>query len=397
MPPSDSFGVYIHVPWCSRRCGYCDFYAGVTRDPEVLRLGGERLRADLARQLASPAWSEGAIHSVYLGGGTPSLLPPEFFRQLLGPGPLAERLLPGAEITVELNPEHITDELAGSLVAAGITRASLGAQSADPGALAFLDREHDLDDLQRGLQRLRAAGLTNLSLDLIYQLPGQTATALRREIAALRALDPPHISAYGLGYEAGTRLDLRRRQGRVTPLDGDHSARLFRLLSKELRTAGYQHYEVSSFCRAGQESRHNRGYWELRDCLAVGPGASAWLNPQRATILTGQAEPWGLRLNRLPNLRLFNDAVDAGQPTPAEADRPDRDAALLEAVYLGLRWRQGLERRVLVGRFGALTADGIWARARLHRRRFQHCNGERLVLRPENWVLLDELVLSLLG
>ncbi|MCB1048696.1 MAG: hypothetical protein KDC10_15990, partial [Calditrichaeota bacterium] len=90
-------------------------------------------------------------------------------------------------------------------------------------------------------------------------------------------------------------------------------------------------------------------------------------------------------------------AVDAGQPTPAEADRPDRDAALLEAVYLGLRWRQGLERRVLVGRFGALTADGIWARARLHRRRFQHCNGERLVLRPENWVLLDELVLSLLG
>lgn len=390
------FRIYIHVPWCSRRCGYCDFYAAVTRDPAVLARGADRLLADLDRQLALPEWSTGRVESVYLGGGTPSLMPASFFGRLLGRTGLADRLAPGAEITVELNPEHLDENLARALAEAGVNRISLGAQSTRPEALAFLDREHTVRDLEQGLGHLRRAGLYDISLDLIYQLPGQDRRTLDQDLDRLLALEVPHLSAYGLGYEPGTRLDLRRRQGRVTPLDGDRSAGLFRHLSRRLIRAGYRHYEVSSFCRPGHESRHNRGYWLQDDCLAVGPGASAWLGPRRAALRGGIPAPWGLRLNHLGNLRLFAEAVDLGRPVPAGEDRPDRDAALLEAVYLGLRWRGGLDLEDIAGRFGRTQAEALRQRAQRFRRRFRRCNRQGLELAPAQWVLLDELVLELL-
>jgi oxygen-independent coproporphyrinogen-3 oxidase len=398
----DDFRIYIHVPWCSRRCGYCDFYAGVTRDAQVLHQGGQRLLKDLERQLARPVWSTGAVLSVYLGGGTPSLMPASWFAELLGSSFLKDRLAPGAEITVELNPEHLDTELAEGLARAGVNRVSLGAQSTRPEALAFLDREHGVSDLERGLALLRARGISEISMDLIYQLPGQGLAELDQDLDTLLALDVPHLSAYGLGYEPGTRLDLRRRQGRVTPLDGDRCARLYRHLSRRLELAGLVHYEVSSFCRPGHESAHNRGYWLGDDCLAVGPGASAWMSPARAARFRHDSSgpepeaPWGLRLNHLGNLRLFNQAVDQGQAVPAERDAPDREAALLEAVYLGLRWRGGLERSRIAARFGQDQAEALWHRARCFRHRFRHCNRERLELEPGQWVLLDELVLELL-
>lgn len=403
----NSFGLYLHTPFCAVKCGYCDFYSLAPADSTHVGRMGRALLTATARLLEQPPWRERALHSVYVGGGTPSLLPAGFFRELLG-GRVAERLLPGAEITVEMNPESVRRPWLDSLARLGVTRASLGVQSFSPAALRFLDRAHTPGQAARVRRQVSAAGIPAVGLDLIYQLPGQTLAELERELDALLALEPEHISAYGLGWEPGTRLEARRLSGETAPLDPERAAPLYLRLSRVLRRAGYLHYEVSNFARPGHASRHNSSYWWEGDVLAVGPSAvSAWTDAD------------GRRRRRFPaDWRAFQMAVEEGRQPDWPEEALSEDEAWLEALYVGLRWRGGLDMDALEPRFGAPRVQQLREQVRrLGGPRLESARGrdralaglfparaagrppraagEILRLRSEEWLLLDEWLLRL--
>ncbi|MFA7332561.1 MAG: coproporphyrinogen-III oxidase family protein [Candidatus Delongbacteria bacterium] len=403
-----SFGLYLHTPFCAVKCGYCDFYSLPPEQPAEVGRVGAALLAATARLLEQPPWRGRPLHSVYVGGGTPSLLPAAFFRGLLGAGPVRERLLPGAEITVEMNPESVRRPWLDGLARLGVSRASLGVQSFQPTLLRFLDRAHTPGQAARVRAAVRAAGIPACGLDLIYQLPGQTEAELARELESLLALEPEHVSAYGLGWEPGTRLEARRRMGETAPLEPERAARLYLRLSRTLRRAGYGHYEVSNFARPGQAARHNSSYWWEGDVLAVGPSAvSAWTEAGRR------------RRRRFPaDWRTFARAVEEGRPPDWPEEPLSGEEAWLEALYVGLRWRGGLDLGRLEARFGSRRVEGLRERVRrlggprLESARGRdralgglfapgtpgrppRATGEILRLRPEEWLLLDEWLVRL--
>jgi oxygen-independent coproporphyrinogen-3 oxidase len=409
--PNPSYGLYLHTPFCASKCGYCDFYSLAPDDRAQPPAMAAALLAALRQLLEQEPWRGRPVHSLYVGGGTPSLLPASFFNALLGPrATLRKRLLPGAEITVEMNPESVRPAWLARLAALGVTRASLGVQSFDPARLAFLERTHSPGQAARALGWIRASGIPALGLDLIYQLPGQTARELDAELEQALAFAPEHISAYGLGIEPGTALEARRRRGELRPLDGERAARLYLRLSRALRRAGYLHYEVSSFARPGHAARHNSSYWWEGDVLAVGPSAvSAWTEGGRR------------RRRRFPaDWRAFLAACRAGGLPEWPEEALDRDAAWLEALALGLRWRGGVDLERLAARFGAERVAALREKARRlgprgprersargTRRtlgRFfgtrglpepPRATGAALALAPEQWLLLDEVLLRL--
>lgn len=406
-------GLYLHLPWCRIKCGYCDFYSLPTEDGALVERTGRALLADAAAVLAAEPGLR--LDTVYVGGGTPSLLPAEFFRALLDPaGPVGERLVPGAEVTVEMNPETVRPGWLPALAEAGVTRASLGLQSFAPERLAFLERAHTAGTARRVAREVREAGLPGLGLDLIYQLPGQTPAELEREIEQLLELEADHVSAYGLGWEPGTRLEARWKRGEAAPLDGDLAAELFSLLSERLRAAGWLHYEVSNFARPGAGGRHNSRYWQGGETLAAGPGAvgnRAAGDPAAGS--PGRPRRW----KRAADWRRWLDAVEAGEAPPLSLDEPDAEGRLLERAFLGLRWAGGLPLAALRREFGDARAERLLERAgrgplaaalergagpgprdtlrRLFAEPPIEDGGGALRLTPEDWLLLDEIVVEL--
>jgi len=401
------FGLYLHTPFCAVKCGYCDFYSLPPDDAGDVGRVGRALLSATESLLREGPWAGRGIHTLYVGGGTPSLLPQSFFRRLLK-GPVGDRLLPGAEITVEMNPESVRRRWLDALAALGVTRASVGVQSFQTRHLRFLDRAHSPGQASRVVHALRQSGIPAVGLDLIYQLPGQSRLSLMRDVQALLDLAPDHISAYGLGWEPGTRLEARRRAGECAPQDADQAARHFLHLSRTLRQAGYVHYEVSNFARPGQGARHNVSYWWEGDVLAVGPSAvSAWTEGGRR------------RRHRFPaDWRGFLLAVEEGVRPHWPAEDLGEDEAWLEALYVGLRWLGGVDVQRLRQRFGQERVQALLERvkqlggpcvegARAHRRRVAElmgrsgpalpppAQGEVLRLPPEQWLLLDEWLLRL--
>ena len=405
-----SFGLYLHAPFCTVKCGYCDFYSLPAEDAGQVSRAGDSLLAVLPRLLEEAPWRGRRVHSVYVGGGTPSLLPEAFFQALLADSPLRRLLLPDAEITVEMNPESVRPDWLARLAAQGVTRASLGVQSFDEGRLAFLDRAHRPGQALQALAWVRASGIPGLGLDLIYQLPGQDEAGLDADLEQALAFRPEHVSAYGLGYEPGTPLGAKRRLGQVVPLDEERAARLYLRLSRALRRAGYLHYEVSNFARPGHGARHNASYWWEGDVLAVGPSAvSAWTEAGRRRRRRFAAD-W----------RAFASSGEDGRRPAWPEEDLDTRAAWLEALSVGLRWSGGLDLGALEARFGeAAVADLRGRVARLSSRGpvLQTARGRRqglarlfgaagrplppptigpvLRLPPERWLLLDEILLRL--
>jgi oxygen-independent coproporphyrinogen-3 oxidase len=261
--------LYVHLPFCAHRCGYCDFVTAVGRreqhaayvDALLRELGGER------HVLADP------LETVFLGGGTPTFTAlPELVR-------LLEALPQAAEITVEANPETVTPELARALRASGVTRVSLGAQSFQPRLLEVLERGAQPDDVRRAFAHLREAGFDNLSLDLVYGIPGQSVDDLEADLAAAVALGPEHLSCYELEAKPGTRF---------THAWGDELARqaeamedYFERVVATLTAHGYRWYETANFCRDGRRALHNLGYWLGRDYLGIGIGAVSTVDGER--------------------------------------------------------------------------------------------------------------------
>ena len=303
--------LYVHLPFCAHRCGYCDFVTAVGR-PDAHGAYVEALLAELARERGLLA---DRLETVYLGGGTPTFTEPGALEQLLSSLPSA------AEITVEANPETVTPELARLLRAAGVTRVSLGAQSFQPGLLRVLERRARPDDVRRAFYHLRLAGFDNISLDLIYGIPDQSASDLSRDLEEALALGPEHLSCYELEAKVGTRF---------THVHGEELARqaeamegYFEQVVEVLVGVGYRWYETANFCRPGQESRHNLAYWLGQDYVGLGVGA----------VSTVGARRW----QNGPGLARYLAAATAGRRPPRELELRDAETKLRERLMLGLR------------------------------------------------------------
>src|ERR1700683_1816609 len=278
QPPP--LALYVHFPWCVRKCPYCDFNSHALQGelPQAAYLA--RLTADLAAQ--APHVQGREIVSVFLGGGTPSLFSPQAIAQLLAAAPAHLTLAPDAEVTLEANPGTIERGAFAEYRAAGVTRVSLGAQSFDADALRALGRIHSPAETQRAAAELHAAGLANFNLDLMYGLPGQDAPAALRDVQAALALEPAHLSHYQLTLEPGTVF-----AARPPPLpDEDSAERMLSECAAQFDAAGFERYEVSAYARAAARCRHNLNYWTFGDYLGVGAGAHGKLTyPERGEIV----------------------------------------------------------------------------------------------------------------
>ena len=347
------FGVYLHVPFCRVRCGYCDFNTytatelrGARQDAyadEVLREIALSERVLTARGPLRPA------STVFFGGGTPTLLPAGDLARMLAGVRGTFDLAPGAEVTVEANPDTVTDEMAAHLAEAGVTRLSIGMQSAVPHVLSALDRTHDPANVATAVAAARAAGL-DVSVDLIYGAPGESLDDWRASVETAVSLEPDHISAYALIIEQGTKLERQIRRGEVPTPDDDLQADMYELVDERLGDAGLDWYEVSNWARGAEHrSRHNLAYWQGQDWWGYGPGAHSHVA--------------GLRWWNVKHPAAYAQRLAAGESPAAGRERPDEAARRLESVLLRSRISEGLPTSELEGEgryaVAALIADGL--------------------------------------
>jgi putative oxygen-independent coproporphyrinogen III oxidase len=378
------FGVYLHVPFCSVRCGYCDFNTYTL--PELGGHGAsvstfaDAAVAELALAGQVLDGTAPAVETVFIGGGTPTLLPaPDLVRMLDGIREVLG-LETGAEVTTEANPDSVTPEDLRQLAAGGFTRVSVGMQSAVPHVLAVLERTHRPENVERAVAAAREAGLQT-SVDLIYGTPGESLEDWRTSLAAAIALEPDHVSAYALVVEDGTRLAAQVRRGVVPAPEDDDEAAKYELADEMLAAAGYQWYEVSNWARRpAARCRHNEGYWRDANWWGVGPGAHSHV---------GGVRWWNVKHPSAYAERLrAGTSPAAGRETLTEEQRHD------ERVLLGVRLADGLPLSDLdpVGRraVAGLVADGLVDGAAAVR-------SSSVVLTRRGRLLADTVVRRLLG
>lgn len=355
---SAPFALYVHVPWCRHVCPYCDFNV-VARAQPPEDAWRATIAAELRAHAAAGAWAGRCVKSVFLGGGTPSLLEPATIGAVLSAVADAFGLEPDAEVTLEANPGTVTaDSLAGYRTA-GVTRLSLGAQSFQPALLATLGRDHAPADTVAAMAAARAAGLADVSLDLIFAVPGETLALWEEDLARAVALEPTHVSAYALTWEEGTPFHAWRARGRLVAVDEDAEAAMADAADERLTAAGYGRYEISSWARPGFASRHNTSYWDGSDYLGVGPGAHSFVavpTPQRS-VAVRDPDAW-------------RAAVERTGSGVGECERLTPAIARAEFVITGLRRVAGADADEFVRRFGLpldaafphvvqLVADGL--------------------------------------
>ena len=358
---SDAWGVYVHVPWCRRRCPYCAFYVEVDRGGDREEFA-DRVLAEAASR-GAPFRALGAPATVFFGGGTPSRLAPDVIGRLVhGLEPT-----PGAEITVETNPEDVDAAWPDAALAAGVTRLSLGLQTLDPKFARLLNRACTVEVAAATLAQVAAAGFASWSVDLIFALPGQTLADVDADLDRLLAHAPPHVSLYGLTYEADTPFARARDQGKFAETDDGAWRDMYARIVERLAAAGLERYEVSNFARPGHRSRHNRLYWTDRPYLGLGPAAHGY-------------RPDGSRYANVRSVDAWQIATD---PT-ADEDPPDRGTQALDLLVSAIRGVDG----VPLARLGALgyhldpaAVAAIGA--------FVTADADRIALAGEGWFVAD--------
>ena len=342
----DAVGVYVHVPFCAHLCSYCDFYKLRDRDElqqgyvDAARRELDELGAALRR--ASPA---ARVDSLYLGGGTPTALSGPLLATLVAAGRSAFATVAGAEITIESNPEDAEPERLAAAREAGANRVSIGIQSLDPGELEMLGRQHQPAAGARAVEVARAAGFSNVNVDVIVGLPGQAVASARRTLDAVGALGVEHVSAYLLELDKPTAMKQRVHAGELPEPDDEVVAECFAAVEEILGRTGLARYEISSLARPGFESRHNVKYWRDEPYLGIGPSASSYFGMRRFT--------------RAADLQAF---LRGAGPSPDGYEIEERGAAgaARDAAMLGLRLVAGLDVARLARRHvvdGALEAE----------------------------------------
>ena len=361
--------LYVHVPFCARRCSYCDFSIAV-RSTVPVREYLDALATEIAvRYGTGEAWR---LDTLYLGGGTPSRLGAEGIGQLIDIVTARASLEPNAELTIEANPEDVSVDTVTAWRNAGVNRVSLGAQSFQDAVLSWMHRVHDAAAIPRAVDAIRSGGIDNISLDLIFALPVALERDWDADLSAALALQPQHLSLYGLTVEPHTPLGRWRERGSIAEAPEEQYAEEFLRAHDILARAGFEHYEVSNFARPGRASRHNSAYWTGASYGALGPSAHGFDGDERFWNVAAYAE-W---------LRRLQD----GRNPEGGRERPDMEGKRAEAVYLGLRTRSGL---MLEGADLARVQRWItagWATLG---------DGNRLLLTPQGWLRLDALASDL--
>lgn len=339
--------LYIHFPFCLKKCLYCDFnsLAGSRIAPETYAVAVVHEMEQRAATLPAPV----SAPTLYLGGGTPSLMEPGQVARLIDTAIKLYGLAGDAEVTIEANPGTLTAEKLAGYRAAGVNRLSLGVQSFSDEMLALLGRVHTVREALDAFAAARGAGFANIGIDLIHSLPGETPAGWREELARAVSLGPEHISAYALTVEEGTPFHLLAREGSLT-LPGEEEGELMFLETAELlRQAGYEHYEISNFALPGFRSRHNQGYWRRGNCLGFGAGAHSFLRSP------GFGARWRDTLSPDAYLESVSRGVLPGEDLIALTERD----AMAEFFFLGLRMLEGVEPELFRREFGLTVEEAF--------------------------------------
>ena len=327
-------GLYIHIPFCKSRCIYCAFYSttaeqmkqayvdAVCREMELRNAIYEKEGKDVGKTLAT----------VYLGGGTPSQLSPTQLQQLFDTIARHYDVSDDAEITIECNPDDVTEAFAELLRSLPVNRVSMGAQTFDDDRLQFIHRRHTSEQVTTAIQRLREKGIHNISIDLMYGFPDETLEEWEYDIQQALALNVEHISAYALTYEEGTPLYRLQEEGKVKEIDEERSLAMYDRLIDRLQEAGYEHYEISNFARKGWRSRHNSSYWQLVPYIGIGAAAHSY---------DGRQRQWNIA-----DINSYINHIQQGI-VPAEGELLDKDSRYNDHVMLALRTCEGLDLSTL--------------------------------------------------
>jgi putative oxygen-independent coproporphyrinogen III oxidase len=348
---SSALGIYVHVPFCARRCGYCAFVTfapGPATAEAAHRRWTDAAVAEVAVADRELGPDRPPLTSVFLGGGTPTAVAPALLEEVLDEVRRRFEVAGDLEVSVEANPDGLADGQLDELAALGVTRVSFGMQSAIPRVLELLDRTHNPESVPRAVEAARAAGIASVSLDLIHGTPGETAADWDRTIDAALSLDPDHLSAYALGVEPGTKLAARVRSGELPEPSPDEAAERYEALAARADAAGLRWYEVSNWARTpGDRCRHNLLYWRDDDWWGIGPGAHSHVGDRRWWNLAG-LEEWA-------------ETALAGRVPVAGSEVLTSEQRALERVMLGVRLAEGLPLDVVPepGALPRLVDDGL--------------------------------------
>ena len=374
-------GIYLHIPFCKSRCIYCGFYSTTSLEWRQRYVDALCLECRLRRnELSEP------IHTIYIGGGTPSQLTTAQLHQLFD-SLLANYPLPalhgaadeGLEITIEVNPDDVTSDFADALASLPVNRVSMGVQTFDDARLSFLHRRHTVAQVSQAVSRLRSAGIANISIDLMYGFPNETLADWRHDIDSALALGVEHISAYCLSIEEGTPLwRLKTKDERLSFPDEELERQMYELLMDRLAAAGYEHYEISNFARPSRRSRHNAGYWHDTPYIGLGAAAHSY---------DGRSRSWNVS-----DIRQYVEAINEGN-RPCDGEQLDADTHYNDRIATALRTSDGLDldslsevhRHYCLQEARRFLADGLLM-----------LRGQRLVLTRRGLFVSDYVMSSLM-
>jgi oxygen-independent coproporphyrinogen-3 oxidase len=370
--PDATIAVYVHIPWCAALCPYCDF----DKQASEFRLVDAYLDALIQHIQATPPRK---AHSLFFGGGTPSLLTAPRLARIIAACRERFDLGPQAEVTIEANPSDIVTHKVAAYLEAGVNRISLGVQSLQDEELRMLGRRHSADKAVRAARAVREAGCANLSLDLMYGLPGQTLAVLERTLAGATALEPAHISCYALTLEHTTPMGAAAETGELALPDDDLVADQYARIQGTLAQAGFAQYELSNWAQPGRESIHNLTYWRYGEWLGLGAGAAGSF--------------MGYRTKRTPIVRDYIAAAQAGEPGYVECEPWTHARLMRDTVMLGLRLAEGVSDAAFHARFG--VGLGAFCTGRLPdlvRAGVLRWRGDRLALDPAQFFVCNAVL-----
>jgi len=363
---------YVHIPYCIKRCGYCDFNTytpNELQDGATLEIVSNDYIDAVLKELDGAPIEQ--VPTIFFGGGTPSLLPADDLGRVISAIKARNGLSQDCEITLEANPDSVTAEKLSRYIEVGFNRISFGMQSAKPHVLAVLDRTHNPENVKKAVDMARAAGFSSISVDLIYGTPGESLEDWRETVTAALALDIDHISAYALIVESGTKLAAQIKRGDLTMPDDDLMADMYLLVDQLCQTQGLSWYELSNWAKPGHECRHNIAYWENKNWWGLGPGAHSHIDGKRF---------WNVKHPTAYKQKLF-----AGQSPVADSEELTPEQIAVESIMLGIRMREGLE-------ISALSSAQIDRLANYAENAYLEITDNRVVLTPTGRLIADRIV-----
>lgn len=326
-------GIYIHIPFCKKRCSYCDFYK------ETDFSDADEIVSSICKemQLRSAYLSDDVVKTVYLGGGTPSALDLDLLNQIFNSLKANFKIAPDAEISLEANPDDINSSFLDALEETPVNRLSMGVQTFNDDELKVLNRRHDATQALDAVNQIKNSRIRNFSLDLIYGLPGQSMDVWKQNVKQALALNPNHLSCYSLTYEKGTRLFEWRESRKVIPVNDETSLSMFQYLIKRAAEAGFEHYEISNFAKPGMRSKHNSSYWSGEMYLGLGPSAHSY---------NGKERSWNVSDNKA-----YQKAIEKGDGF-STAEVLNTTTEYNDFVITSLRTKEGISLQQVEERFG---------------------------------------------